>query len=64
MMIVSRLLLPSVDLGDPVRQLKKLLVRLFFSGLFDFSQRAYWIIIARGSSRRKPDSASSVELYF
>ena len=35
-----------------------------FSGLFDFSQRAHMRRIAHGSSRRKPDSVSSLELYF
>ncbi len=40
--ILLDLAIPRVGeaLGDPVRQLKKLLVRQFFNGLLDFSQRA------------------------
>lgn len=50
--ILLDLTIPRVGkaLGDPVRQLKKLLVRQFFNGFFDFSQRAHAKMMATALS--------------
>jgi hypothetical protein len=57
--VLLDLTIPRVGkaLGNPVGQSKKLLVRQFLDGFFDFGQRAHATTIADYRRPRKPDSA-------